>query len=75
MTIASTTVTERAKLVVRRDLRAVRKLLRQIRHSARLADFCLFNRRTPARMLSYMSGVRFLGIALTTLRPSQASGD
>ena len=29
-------------------------MLRRIRHSGRLADLCLFGRRTPARMLEYV---------------------
>lgn len=54
MAMAASTVIERVRLAVRRDLRAVRKMLRRIRHSQRLADLNLFGRRTPARMLEYV---------------------
>ena len=54
MAMAASTVIERARLAVRRDLRTVRKILRRIRHSQRLADLNLFGRRTPARMLDYI---------------------
>jgi hypothetical protein len=54
MVMAASTVIERARLAVRRDLRTVRKILRRIRHSQRLADLCLFGRRTPAWMLEYV---------------------
>lgn len=45
---------EPEKLTVRRDLRAVRKLLKRIKRSARLAELPLFGRRNPAQMLRYL---------------------
>ena len=54
LVMAAATVIERWRFAVRRDLRTVRKLLRRIRHSQRLADINLFGRRTPARMLEYV---------------------
>lgn len=42
------------KFTVRRDLRAVRKLLNRIKRSARLAELGLFGRRNPAQMLDYL---------------------
>lgn len=47
-------VIEQAKLAVRRDLRAVRKLLKRIKQSVRLAECYLFGRRNPAQMLDYL---------------------
>ena len=54
MATATSTVTERVRLAVRRDLRSVRKLLRRIKRSVRLADLFLFGRRNPARTLDYL---------------------
>lgn len=51
MAIAVSPVIERQRLAVRRDLRIVRNTLKQIRHSQRLANLCLFGRRASARML------------------------
>ncbi len=52
--MAASTVIERVRLTVHRDLRGVRKVLRRIRHSQPLADLCLFGRRKPGRMLEYI---------------------
>ena len=42
------------KLAVRRDLPTVRKMLRRIKYSVRLADLALFGRRNPERMADYL---------------------
>lgn len=54
MAAAASTVTNRVRLTVRRDLRSVRKLLRRVRRSVQLADLFLFGRRNPARTLDYL---------------------
>ena len=50
--VTATPATDR--LIVRRDLSAVRKTLKQIRACDRLAPLNLFARRNPARMLDYL---------------------
>lgn len=54
MAASASTGIERARLVVRRDLRIVREILRRLKYSVRLIDFCLFGRRKSARMLEYV---------------------
>ena len=54
MAMAASTVIERQRLAVRRDLRIVRNTLKQFRRSQRLADLGPFGRRTAARTLEYV---------------------
>jgi hypothetical protein len=54
MMTAALAIGEQTRYRVRRDLRTIKKVLRQIRHSEQLANHCLFGRRTPARLLDYV---------------------
>ncbi|NIP87326.1 MAG: hypothetical protein GTO03_17935 [Planctomycetales bacterium] len=45
---------QQVRFRIRRDLRTIKKVLRQIRQSEHLASHCLFGRRTEARLLDHV---------------------